>query len=90
MNERSHRNSRRFGAEFVNLPCALANISSVEPGKAVKMPSGAIYARQGASLIRINRQRGSKKERRRQRAAAKAAEKLPIEQLQAELAGEGA
>lgn len=90
MNERSHRNGMRFGAEFVNLPCALANISSVEPGKAVKMPSGAIYARKGLSLVRLNRQRGTKKERRRAREAAKAAAKLPIEQLQAELAGEGA
>lgn len=61
----------------------------IEPGRAVKTPGGAIYGRSsdGKSLLRLNKAPRSKKERRRLREAAKATAKLPIEQLQAELAG---
>ncbi len=90
MNERSHRNGLRFGAEHVDIPCALANISAVEPGKGVRMPSGAVYVRRGQSLHRIDRPRGTKKERRRARQARKAMEHLTVEQMQAKLAGEDA
>lgn len=61
----------------------------IEPGRAVKTPGGAIYARSynGHSLVRVNKKPRSKKERRRLHEAAKAAAAMPIEQLQAELAG---
>lgn len=64
----------------------------IQPGRAVKTPSGTIYGRSsnGHSLIRLNKPPRSKKERRRAREAAKAAAALSIEQQQAELAGEGA
>lgn len=59
-------------------------------GQAVKTPGGAIYARSsnGQSLIRLNKSPKSKKQRRLERAAAKAAMERPIEQIQAELGGE--
>lgn len=91
MNQRSFRNGLRFRSEFVPGVCYIARPSDIEPGKAVKMPSKAIYRRSsdGKSLVRTNKPLGTKKERRRARAAAKLAAQKPVEQVQAELAAEG-
>lgn len=57
------------------------------PGQAVKMPSGAIYGRNGnGAIVRLNKPARGKKARRAARAAQKALSARTVEQLQAELA----
>jgi hypothetical protein len=78
-------------AERATQMAYVVRTQKIPAGKGVKLPSGAVYRRKGASLVRTNKPEAgmTKKQRRRARAAAKAAAPQTVDQIQADLAAEG-
>ena len=66
-------------------------LSSLEVGKAVKLEDGAVYAKErNGALVRLDKSRLSKKERRRARARQSALEAKSIDEIQADVAAAAA